>query len=175
MLSPFFWITAAAICEAVLPVSRWSTFAGRWGMRGAGSCCRGIWHLEMSSKTRGPQCQCVAVKKIIKDIYIYIIAYKWPRVVQICMQCLDKAFLFGYVMLNHVATVRRINWAKKKEGWFTVVLCDPSFRIRGTAAATSDVFREFWNVPFSWGTTLRTTSRTTLERPPKYTYYISFI
>ena len=33
--------------------------------------------------------------------------------------------------------------SQKKEGWFTVVLCDPSFRILGTAAAISDVFGNF--------------------------------
>ena len=35
------------------------------------------------------------------------------------------------------------SWAKKKAGWFTVILCDPSFRIPGTATAISDVFGNF--------------------------------
>ena len=33
--------------------------------------------------------------------------------------------------------------SQKRGGWCTVVLCDPSFKIPGTAAAISDVFGNF--------------------------------
>ena len=49
-------------------------------------------------------------------------------------------------MLSHPITLLmgpKVSWVKKKGGWCTVVLYDPSFRIPGTSAAISDVFGNF--------------------------------
>ena len=84
------------------------------------------------------------------------------------MYCGIELHLFAHLLLDHES-----HYIPKKGGWFTVVLCDPSFRIPGTAAAISDVFGNF-GMCHLVGERPSERHPERHERPPKYTY-ISFI
>ena len=60
------------------------------------------------------------------------------------MVCWSTLFFFELVSCRKMMfPAIHFHLSQKEGGWFTVILCDPSFRIPGTAAAISDVFGNF--------------------------------